>query len=137
MSWRENRQRKRVWYRHYRELANELKALMDAAIEQDRGIATEAILKMFFNLYERRRLHKRKRAAASAWASLELAIRDTGLSAAELRPGGRRSRAVGEFGATSPTGVAKSNQQMADDEAEAERQRAEDLEALRKETSSF
>lgn len=131
MSWRENRQRKRVWYQHYLELAKELEELMDAAQKDDRGIATEAILKMFFDLYERRRLHRRKRAALSAWASLELAIKDLGLDKAELRPGMRRGKAVGEFGASSRTGVVQTNQQMADAaEREAELQRAEDLKSM-------
>jgi hypothetical protein len=137
MSWQENRQRKRIWYQHYRQLANELKELVEASKSSRTDIAAEAILKMFFDLYERRRLHKRRRAAQSAFTSLELAVRDTGLDKIGLMPAfssGKRPSAIGEFGARTRTSTAPTNAELA---REAEQQRAEDLEELRKETSPF
>lgn len=133
MSWRENRQRKRVWYAHYRQLVNELSELIQASKEQRTDIAAEAILKMFFDLYERRRLHRRRRAASSAWASLELAVRDAGLDKVGLMPSfstGKRLPAIGEFGALTRTGTAQTNTQLAEAEREAELQRAEDLKSM-------
>lgn len=86
MSWKDNRRRNRSWYRHYRQLADELQDLVIRSSREEKPIAPEAILKMFFDLFERRRLHKRRRCADSAWASIELAVKDTKLDCVTLVP---------------------------------------------------
>lgn len=93
MSWQDNRRRKRVWYRHYRQLAEELSGLMQRSAMTGQPIAAEAILKMFYDLYERRRLHRRNSSAKSAYESLLLACTDTDVKRWLLRvedyPGAR------------------------------------------------
>jgi len=113
MSWKDNRRRKRVWYRHYKELCEKLLALVNAGEPGSNVIAGEAIIKMFFELYESRRMHKRRRVAESAWESFELAARDSGLDKITLQPrvytNTARPPARGEFGAMSRGGVAPKN----------------------------
>jgi hypothetical protein len=110
MSWRENRRRKRTWYKHYRRLCDQLVATTNAA-GAGSPVAAEAIIKMFFDLYEERKLHKRRRVANSAFESLELAAKDSGLTSIALTPtryseNMGRPPAIGEFGAASRTSTA-------------------------------
>lgn len=113
MSWKDNRRRKRVWYQHYKSLCDQLLAMINSKEPGSNVIAGEAIIKMFFDLYESRRMHKRRRVAESAWESFELAARDSGLDKVSLQPrvygtNSPRPPARGEFGAASRGGVAPS-----------------------------
>lgn len=85
MGWKENRRRKRTWYQHYRNLASALRALMNET-RAGQAIAPEAILKIMFDAYERRRLHGKRFIADSAYDSMLLACRDEGLSDRALAP---------------------------------------------------
>jgi hypothetical protein len=110
MSWQNNRRRKRTWYRHYRKLCDQLVGLTGAS-RDGTPVAAEAIIKMFFDLYEERRMHKRRRVANSAWESFELAAKDSGLTRMVLTPGVyaagvKRPPAIGEFGAQTRTSTA-------------------------------
>lgn len=119
MSWQDNRRRKRTWYKHYRRLCDQLVALTTAAEEsRERApgnaapVAAEAIIKMFFDLYEERRMHKRRRVANSAFESLFLAAKDSGLTSIALTPvryadNFGRPPAIGEFGAAARTSTAE------------------------------
>lgn len=80
MGWKDNRRRKRTWYRHYRQLCDELVRLVSESRRTGSPIAGEAIIQMFFALFERRRMHKRRRIAMSAQESLKLAAEDSGLT---------------------------------------------------------
>ena len=93
MSWKENRRRKRVWYRHYRELCNELASL--AAGANGPTIPASRIIEMFFNLYERRRLHGKRRVADSAAESLKLALADSNLDGLSFQPTRMLSKGTG------------------------------------------
>ena len=108
MSWQDNRRRKRTWYKHYRRLCDQLVAMVNASEAVPPGtprtpVAGEAIIKMFFDLYEERKMHKRRRVANSAFESLELAAKDSGLTSIALTPARYtdnfgRPPAIGEFG---------------------------------------
>lgn len=90
MTWKDNRRRKRTWYKHYKSLCEELIAIMKPVQGRvgggDRALAAEGILQMFFELYERRQLHGRKRVAKSAYESIRLAVQDSGLDRWDLVP---------------------------------------------------
>jgi hypothetical protein len=77
MGWKENRRRKRTWYRHYKQIADEVVGLVRRGGEPQ--VAAEAIVCLFYELYERRRLHGKRRVAVSAFESMLLACRDAGL----------------------------------------------------------
>ena len=81
MGWKENRRRKRTWYKHYRELANQVADL----IAKDEYIAPEAFVMLMFQMYERYRLHGKRRIAQSAYESMYLACRDAGLTGYALQ----------------------------------------------------
>jgi len=112
MTWQDSRRRKRVWYRHYKRLCDELMALQQAALKSGQPVAAEAFIKIMFDLYEQRRLHRRKRVAYSAWESFELAAKDAGLLRSVWRPAytgseNQRGPAIGEFGAESKYGTSQ------------------------------
>ena len=108
MGWRENRRRKRTWYRHYKTLCDRLVTLIQNSQQTGAPLAAEAIIKMFFDLYENRKLHKRKRIADSALDSMVLAAEDSGLTRIGLTAAvwppeyGNRPTSVGEFRGKSP-----------------------------------
>lgn len=83
MSWKENRRRKRIWYSHYRRLCDEL---AEKVIDQAKPLRAQDIILMFYDTYERYRLHKRRKTANSALDSLRLAVADTGLDRIVLTP---------------------------------------------------
>jgi len=80
MSWQDNRRRKRTWYKHYRRIADEMVSLMSGP----EPMAAEALVIEFFKVYEKYRMHGKRRIADSAWESIALAIKDTGLSDVSL-----------------------------------------------------
>jgi hypothetical protein len=92
MGWKENRRRKRTWYRHYKGIADDIARLCKGP----QPIAAEALVGLFFELYERRRLHGKRRVAESAFESMRLACLDAGLGDASLQartwPAGTRPK---------------------------------------------
>jgi hypothetical protein len=75
MSWQDNRRRKRTWYKHYRRIAEQMVNLMSGP----EPMAAEALVIEFFKVYETYRMHGKRRIANSAWESIALAVKDTGL----------------------------------------------------------
>lgn len=78
MSWKDNRRRKRTWYRHYHGICHDLREAL--SMNGGRLTAEQLVEQLCFRLYERMRLHKKARIAESARASLSLAISDLGMS---------------------------------------------------------
>lgn len=81
MGWKENRRRNRTWYKHYKGIADDIARLCKGP----QPIAAEALVGLFFALYERRRLHGKRRVAESAFESLKLACSDAALGDASLQ----------------------------------------------------
>jgi hypothetical protein len=75
MSWQDSRRRSRRWYKYYRLAAKKIQNL----IEENDIIASEAFIRIIFDMNEDRRLHKNQRIANSAFKSMCLAIKDVRL----------------------------------------------------------
>jgi hypothetical protein len=105
MSWKDNRRRKRTWYRHYKWLCDRVKELI-GPYGRGESIAAEAFVRIMFELYESRRMHRRRRIATSAFESLKLACEDTGLTKIGLVPqqwvAQPRPQSKGEFEKPTP-----------------------------------
>jgi hypothetical protein len=84
MSWQNNRRRRRTWYRHYKAICDVIMA--EISTSHSSSFDATRVALMFFDLYERMRLHKNQKTANSARLSLELAIQDTGLHTWALTP---------------------------------------------------
>lgn len=78
MSWQDNRRRERRWYKRYKEVCDEVKSISNTAGPSS-PVRASAFVDMVYRMLERSRSHKNKRIAISAYKSMELAIRDTGL----------------------------------------------------------
>lgn len=102
MSWKDNRRRRRVWYLRYKSLCEDVRQLIDSG----RQIAAEEFVNMVFRENERRRLHGKRRIANSAYESMMLAARDSGLMDTALMPvrysAGERVRVEGGFAEAKP-----------------------------------
>jgi hypothetical protein len=100
MSWKENRRRSRTWYKHYRRVAKAVSNLLVGSGGRD--IAAEAIVNLFFELYESRKLHGKKFIAESAYDSMLLACRDAGLDKLTLTRTVYLQRPPGRYGELEP-----------------------------------
>ena len=99
MGWKDNRRRKRTWYRHYKDLADALRGLL-----AEGPVAAEGIIGIMFDMYERRRMHGKRFIANSAYDSLRLACADAGLTQLGVQSGTglRRPGMPGELQAPAP-----------------------------------
>jgi hypothetical protein len=79
MSWQDNRRRKRAWYRHYKELCDRFAAVLREAAGREE-LPAERLVEVMFDFYESRKMHRKRRIAASALESMKLAAKDSGLS---------------------------------------------------------
>jgi len=86
MSWKDNRRRKRVWYGYYYDVCRDVRLLIQQAQSSGVPIAAEALVKIVYDMNERRRLHKKRRVATSALESLVLAVKDSGIEKVLLMP---------------------------------------------------
>jgi hypothetical protein len=88
MSWQDNRRRRRIWYAHYKYLADRVLALMSPPPHPDgaRLVAAEALVRLLWDVYEQHRLHRNQRIASSAFDSMVLACQDAGLDRISIDP---------------------------------------------------